>query len=196
MGMKRVFVAIEIPEAIRRDVVEYMSVLRSNGSAGVRWIPPQNLHLTLKFAGSIDDAELAALQSAVSSLAGQTDPFEVCIEGTGSFVNGKSRSGVLWLGVHSHSVQARTTGIIEGLMASLGDERRDARRGSKPHLTIARMKEPEAAGDLRALHVASKAGPHSFTPEELVVYESILTRSGPVYTPLSRHTIGGHTTRT
>jgi RNA 2',3'-cyclic 3'-phosphodiesterase len=190
MGKKRVFAAIDIPDAVRDKICEHISRLVPLAIPGVRWVPPENFHITLKFAGSIDDDELSRLETRTAEIAGETTPFELQIEGCGAFVKKRSSSKVLWLGIRSNLPGSNIGGIIELLMGKLEDDG-DHRRNPKPHLTIARLKDAEKARALIQAHLASNVGPHLFTVREIVIYESLLTPAGATYTPLSRHKLNG-----
>ena len=127
--MPRLFTAIEIPQPIRAR----LSLLRAPLS-GAKWIEPENMHITVRFAGDIDGR---AADELVDFLAGvRARPFEVTIKGVGAFGGRDPR--VLWAGVEAgepldalyraHDRAARAAGLEpEG-------------RTFKAHVTLARMR--------------------------------------------------------
>ena len=127
--MPRLFTAIEIPEAIRMHLALVRAPL-----AGAKWIEPENMHITLRFAGDIDGR---TADEFVSFLAGvRARPFPVTIAGVGAFGGRDPR--VLWAGVEAggpldalHRANDRAARA-----AGLGPEG----RAFKPHVTLARMR--------------------------------------------------------
>ena len=92
LSMPRLFTAIEIPEAIRLR----LSLLRGPLS-GAKWIEPENMHITLRFAGDVDGR---TADEFVDFLAGvRARPFTVSIAGVGAFGGREPR--VLWAGVEA-----------------------------------------------------------------------------------------------
>ena len=168
--MPRLFTAIEIPEAIRVR----LSLLRAPLS-GAKWIEPENMHITVRFAGDIDGR---AADEFVDFLAGvRARPFEVTVKGVGAFGGRDPR--VLWAGVEAgeplealyraHDRAARTAGLEpEG-------------RAFKPHVTLARMRGARQHAVARFLeeHGALRAEP--FTATRFVLLSARPGTGGPPY---------------
>ncbi len=194
MTAKRIFVAIDIPDEARMRVASYMKTLKQEfADLRVRWEKSEKLHVTVKFAGNLDESDLASLVARASTEAAKTDPFTITISGTGAFTKRSSRANVLWLGLESYSPNGALN-LIEGIAARLSSD--DAERKFKPHLTIARLKDPKISRELIIRHLESKFEPVEFGATELVVYESKLLPTGSVYSMISRHpfevpTLGG-----
>lgn len=175
--MKRIFAAVDIPEQARIQVAEYVRELRAEFTdLRVRWERPEKLHITVHFAGDLDAGDLAAFQERVAACAPTTSPFVVKIDGTGAFIKRRSRANVLWLGLESQS-------MLEKLTTSLDEDN----LRSKPHLTIARLKDAKRCRGLIDKHLTAKFEPIEFAANEIVVYESALMPSGSVYTVVSKH---------
>ena len=83
--MPRLFSAIEIP----RSVAERLTLLRA-GLTGARWIDPENYHLTLRFIGDVDGATARDFTQALGEIVAA--PFELRLNGLGSFGGGKPRA--------------------------------------------------------------------------------------------------------
>src|SRR5690349_11856658 len=97
--MKRVFIAVDIDEEIRKTVSAYIDELRRKfAAARVGWERPEKLHLTLKFLGSLDDGVLAELSDAIRMVARSRERFDISIVGTGVFPSPRNPR-VLWVGV-------------------------------------------------------------------------------------------------
>lgn len=177
MAKKRIFAAVDISDEARACVGEYVRDLRESFAAlRVRWERLEKLHVTLHFAGDLDDGELAAFQERVAACAANTSAFVVAIDSTGAFIKRRSRANVLWLGLDSQ-------GKLEKL--AVGLDRDNSRFNA--HLTIARLKDAKECRDLIDKHLAGKFERIDFNATEIVVYESKLLPSGSVYSVVSKH---------
>ncbi|MBA3806468.1 MAG: RNA 2',3'-cyclic phosphodiesterase [Acidobacteria bacterium] len=183
----RVFCAVELPTEIRRRVGDHIADLRSRmPRARASWDHSEKLHLTLKFLGEIEQERAAFLRDAAARAARTVSPFNIIIEGAGTFPP-RGLPRVLWLGVRDAS------GFLAQLQLNLENEcegvgfPREA-RPFHPHLTIARLhSKPEGARSLAALHQESGFAPAEVSVNHLIVIRSRLGPGGSIYTELSRH---------
>src|SRR5688572_11586513 len=103
--MKRVFAAIDLPDEVRGSIGEYVVNLGLGyAEVPVRWEKAEKMHITAKFAGSLDEDQLEIFSERVRAAANAIVPFRIRIDGTGAFVKRRGPS-VLWLGTEalSHS---------------------------------------------------------------------------------------------
>lgn len=135
MGL-RCFISLELPEELKKNIYGYIEKLKSAG-ADVKWIPPENLHLTLKFLGDTTEERLKSINERLISIAKAHDRFYLQISGAGVFPNIKYPR-VVWLGVHDSNEIAKLRRDIEESMAGLGFKRDD--KQFTPHLTIGRVR--------------------------------------------------------
>lgn len=182
--MKRVFAAIDISDEVRQSIGEYIADLRGDfEDTSVRWEKLEKLHLTVRFAGSLEDEKLEKFKLQVKTAAASIEPFRIAVTGSGAFVKRRGPS-VLWLGIE----------IVEGDIASfarLSSKLEDnEKRPLKPHITIARIKEAKKAKVLIERHRASNFEPVVFDVNELVIYESTLMPSGSVYSKIEIFNLG------
>ena len=179
--MKRVFAAIDISENVREEVRNYIDELRTGfDGVPVKWERPGKLHITVKFAGSIDEQQLKVFSEQIEAAAKLLVPFRLKITRAGAFLKRRGTS-VLWLGTE---VVTATEDPFAVLAAS------SEKRPFKPHLTIARIKDTRNARDLIEKHKASEFESAAFQVDELVVYESTLLPTGSVYTRLADYSLG------
>jgi 2'-5' RNA ligase len=181
----RTFVAVDISEEARRLAAERIAFLRERFSdLRVSWDKPEKLHLTLKFLGDISPEKLPQIISAVENAAAKIEPFSLVLEKAGAFPpRGVAR--VLWLGVIDKSQRlSELHQQLENEFEQIGFEKE--RRGFKPHLTIARLKEPEKARNLTDLHLKTDFPGVSFSVSEVVLFKSDLRPTGSIYTPLAK----------
>jgi RNA 2',3'-cyclic 3'-phosphodiesterase len=180
----RCFVAIELPAEVRKQLAELQGRLNAMDSF-VRWIRPEQIHLTLKFLGEVPDRQVPEVCSAVVETAARLDPMPIEVAGTGYFPRG-GPARVVWAGVVGPSSELiACQAACERVLAELGYPPED--RDFRPHLTIGRSREPNGAREVRGvLAAAGEFRCRPFIASELVIFQSVLGRAGPTYTALAR----------
>ncbi|HTY20569.1 MAG TPA: RNA 2',3'-cyclic phosphodiesterase [Geobacteraceae bacterium] len=170
--MYRLFVAIDLPEQVK----EAVTGIFNRGLAGARWVPPEQLHLTLRFIGDCAERTFEEIRGGLS--APKSAPFPLTIRGIGHFPpRGEPR--VLWVGVEDSVELSTLQAKIEREIVSAGIEA-DKRRFS-PHITIARLKDTPLA---RITHLEESNRQFSAAPfqvSEFYLYSSTLTREGAIH---------------
>jgi RNA 2',3'-cyclic 3'-phosphodiesterase len=177
----RLFVAIEIPEPLRRLVAEAVEPVRERFPRA-RWVPPENQHVTVKFLGSTWPRLMGWVSEVVERVASEAEPFDSRVAGLGAFPSAP-RARVLWAGLDDAGEMSRlATALDERLAPEFAPEQ----RAFTPHLTVARFEPPVRLdgleGDLRS---------EPFRVDHLVLFQSRLRRPAPVYEPLDRFPFGG-----
>lgn len=184
--MQRIFTAIDISDEARRKVSDYIENLRGEFSE-LRggWERAEKLHLTLKFLGEVDEKQLKNLTEAVKETAEQFSNFNLQISETGAFPSPRN-ARILWIGVRDElrNLQ-RMNEILETECGRKGFEKE--KRIFKPHLTIARLLEPQNSKELVEKHLLNDFSLIEYVVSELVVYESRLQKSGSIYSIISKH---------
>lgn len=178
----RAFVAFKLPERVIGHAEALQDKLKAH-HLKLRWVKPQNIHLTLKFLGDIPEADITTVGSALEKAVKNQEPLEMTVQGMGVFPSIK-RPRVLWIGLGGalESLKQLQTRLEEQL-EKIGFKRE--KRGFKAHLTIARIKgaiPPDRL--LRAMEQTADYTPQSFVAQKIVFYKSDLRPQGPVYTPL------------
>jgi 2'-5' RNA ligase len=185
--MQRIFTAIDISEETRRMVSDYIENLRGEFSnIRVGWEREEKLHLTLKFLGDIDEQRLKNLVEAVETTAEQFSKFNLCVAQTGVFPSPRN-ARILWLGLHDEQQGnlQRLNDILETECERKGFEKE--KRNFKPHLTIARLREPAQSKELAGKHLRNDFPSIEFAVSEIVIYESRLQKSGSIYSIVSKY---------
>lgn len=187
----RSFVAIEIPPPLREKVVQVQEILRGAGG-GVKWVEPENLHLTLRFLGEVEEDRLKAVEGVCRQVAAASQPFHLELVGVGAFPHARAPR-VVWMGVGEGSeALAELAARLERGIRALGFSREE--RPFRPHLTLGRVRRPEAIRSLvEALASLGQERVGAMRVEEMVLMRSDLTPGGPLYTPLSRFPLGAMT---
>ena len=139
--MLRAFVAIEIPSALRRSLHDTSLEIGSKwADNAVRWVPPENIHLTLRFLGDTKEGQVAALRSGLDEIADDESPFALQLDHTGAFPNLR-RPRVIWVGlVDAEERLPPLQRLVERLVRSLGWERERGKTKYSPHVTLGRVR--------------------------------------------------------
>jgi 2'-5' RNA ligase len=185
MSRTRTFIAIDPGKEIRARLVALQGTLARTGTE-VKWVEPENLHVTLLFLGEVDERDLPAVCKAVAEVAAHTLAFPMSVERASCFGSPR-RPRTLWAGV-GEGTQALCTlhDALEAPLLELGCYRREGRQFT-PHITLGRVKG-DRSNDTLAAALAKNAGwqgGETFV-REVHVMGSELTPDGPVYTVLSR----------
>ena len=185
----RVFCAVELPSSVRKKLIEHISRLRELApDVQASWSREQNLHLTLKFLGQVQTSRLDRLSKAAAKATTGLSQIQLSIEETGAFPkHGKAR--VLWVGVKDDSEGLRELHRrLEDACDREGFAKED--RAFHPHLTLARLRNPQSAQELVTAHKQLSFEPMPVTVHELLVLRSELSPKGSKYSVISRHEIG------
>jgi 2'-5' RNA ligase len=185
MARLRTFIAVDIGKAIRDRAVALQERL-AQASSGVKWVEPDNLHITLLFLGEVDDREVPTICRVVAEQVHEQESFQLSIERVGCFPNPR-RPRILWIGVGDGTQElCALHDRLEPPLLELGCYRREERKFA-PHITLGRVKSDRPVDKLAealAKHAGWQGG--QTTVNEILVMSSELTPQGPIYTVLSR----------
>jgi 2'-5' RNA ligase len=182
----RTFIAIEISQEIKNALAQIEAHLIYAG-ADVKWVKPENVHLTLKFLGEIDEKKAAEISAILDSIARMTKPFELSVKNIGAFPN-IEHSRVLWVGLDKGSAEATALAAqIDEDLSKIGFAKE--KRPFSPHLTIGRVRSPLNQDKLKEkmLSAAVSIDPSSVPPHQtsaVILFQSTLTSQGSIYTKL------------
>jgi 2'-5' RNA ligase len=192
MSLLRAFIALEIPATLQHTIQESTLGLRQTlGDELIRWVPVQNIHLTLKFLGDVSSTNLDLIKQMLSAEAAQHSCSEMQVKGIGSFPNSR-RPRVIWIGLQAPPVLESLQHSIESASARLGygaDE-----KSFSPHLTVGRVKQNLSAPEIQRIRAAleeTQIGLLGIVQVDAVhLFKSDLHPSGSVYTKLFSAPIG------
>ncbi len=176
--MQRLFVGIPLPEVIRSGLEEVRTEV-----SGAEWVPLQNLHITLKFIGEVEQDRLLEISRILQWI--RATPFLLEPGGVGVFPP-KGHPGVMWVGLHkAHPELFRLQKQIDDTLFRIGIE--PERRIYHPHITAARCREASEEGirQWRKRHQEFLMPP--FMVQEFVLYSSLLGRGQPIYSEQCRY---------
>src|SRR5512138_765303 len=152
MGLLRAFLASELSPDLQ-DTIQSASAGLQQALRGdlVRWVPPRNVHLTLKFLGDVSPSSLDLIKQMMLAEAAQYPAFDVQVEGLGCYPNPR-RPRVLWVGLRAPAELVSLQRAIETAAARLGYESEE--RDFSPHLTIGRVRQNASSTDLHSIRAA------------------------------------------
>jgi len=186
----RSFIAIHINDEIKRTLEQLIGAMREYG-ADIKWVRPDNLHLTLKFLGNIDEKQVAPISARLDAIGENNDQFSLELFGTGTFP-GPRRPRVIWVGLKGYEPAVGLFGDIDNAMAVEGFERE--KRPFNPHITLGRVRSPKGIAKLMEELVKYKdTGFGTQEVDSLHLMKSVLKPGGAEYSilhkaPLRRRT--------
>jgi RNA 2',3'-cyclic 3'-phosphodiesterase len=182
----RVFVAVDVGDAVRREAARVVSALQQKLEAAkappkVVWVKPAALHVTIRFLGDVDRAEVERITPLLAPPI-PLAPFAVQWRGIGTFPSNR-HPRALWLGVINGAaqlaaVEAEITKRLTGAAVELDD------RALLPHLTLGRVKMAGGGIDWPKLLQSAEVRNATSFVDRVTLYESRLSHYGPNYTEI------------
>lgn len=183
----RLFAAIRLPESVCASIHEVQQTLRRSARGSVvKWTGPEQWHVTLKFLGNVQAANVEALSSALGSVASGISPLSLSASGVGFFPQ-RGAPRVVWVGIHEPA--ERLTALherVEAAVATFTNEPSESQ--FKSHVTLGRVKSITRADTDGLRQAAESFGKRSFGDWIAGGFELIrseLTSQGARYTTLA-----------
>jgi 2'-5' RNA ligase len=170
----RAFVALDLDDSTRAQLMDLMASLRTRLN-GLRWVPPEAIHLTLRFLGHARRSVLDSLIPPLRRAAEDCPATTAAVRGMGVFPE-RGRARVLWLGTDLPPSILRLQQACERAAVAAGFD--PETRPFAPHLTLGRWREPAARPTLPEPDLGRTR------LDTLVLYRSQPGPAGSVYTPL------------
>lgn len=182
----RLFCAFELPESLRALIKEHSERVREAvPEAAASWSRVENIHLTVKFFGDVDQVKIPAISAAAERVVKEFSAIQISVGGTGVFPK-PNRPQVLWIGIQDSSgALSKLHKQLEDAFAREGFPKED--RAFRPHLTLARIRKAHDAGRLARTHLGMEFNEVGVTLDELILFRSELSPKGSKYTAISRH---------
>ncbi len=186
MSVIRAFIAIDLTPEITQHLDEVITQFKQQlKGVPIRWVPADNIHLTLKFLGDVSLNNIELLQEMLKTEVAGHRPFEISVGGLGAFPTVR-RPRVIWTGVEAPPELQLVQAGIENEMERLGYAREN--RPFSPHLTLGRISRNANSKDVR--EVAGVLGSTKIgflgaaCVREIYLYRSELRPQGATYTRL------------
>ncbi len=186
----RSFIAIELPPETRAGLGRVTAILKA--SAGdVRWVKTDDVHLTLKFLGDVEEERIPEIAGCIERCIEDTPPFSIAVRGLGAFP-GDHNPQIIWIAAADES--GRLSGMqlsLENGLFRMGFKKE--KRSFAPHLTLGRLKSPRGKEAVRrGLAALKNADCGSYTAEAVCLFKSDLRPGGAVYTLLQSFSLLTH----
>ena len=177
--MLRLFVGLRLPAAIRAQLLAL-----AGGIPGARWQEEDQLHITLRFIGDVD--EHAAEDAALALSGVRWPPLALALDGVGAF-DSRGRVNAIWAGLRPRDQLAALHRKIDQALVRAGQP--PERRAYLPHVTLARTNSPAEAVEPFLRHHAGLASP-AFALDHFYLFESNLGHAGARYEAVERYALG------
>ena len=184
MNTSRTFIAVDFPNQVIEKINKLQKSLNGSASSIIRWMKPENIHLTLKFLGEVELAKVQIIEKNLDIIANEIKPFHLNLEEIGAFPNwGHPR--IVWIGIEKSEPLLLLAKEIEENMRNLGCP--SEVKPFSPHLTIGRVRDNVSLEDIQMLE--NKCRVHTIIVDQIMItkihlYKSDLHTFGPVYTLL------------
>jgi len=185
----RTFIAIELNSEIRQNIFNLLEDLKKI-DCHVKWVLPENFHITLKFLGDVSLDKINAIQKNLNPSFADFKPFSMKLTEFGIFPNWK-RPRVLWVGIEDQQKNFQNLSkIIEDKLNPLGFKKEE--RIFHPHITLARIKSFKNIS-LLSQKISDIIFKNNLRQSinYIALFQSILTTSGPEYTLIKKINLGG-----
>lgn len=178
----RCFIAIDMPETVKRSLGEVINRVKGS-SKDIRWIPVQNVHLTLKFLGEVQEETIPAIEKRLSSVCAGFKPFSITASGIGAFPSLK-HPATIWVGLDASGELEQLARAVDLSMAALGFEKEE--RQFSPHLTIGRVKDRKGIEPvIKELYTFKDVFFGSIEVNEVLLMRSVLKPTGAEYSKIA-----------
>lgn len=171
----RLFIAIELPDEVKR----LLGRLRSD-IPGARWVPLEQLHLTLAFLGEVDEATMKRLRGELAAI--QAPGFDLRFGGTGCFPD-RRRPRVIWVGLEPEPLLSSLASLVKRAVLSCDIPQEE--RPFSAHITLARLGFPAAREVGAFLDQPQKQELPPVSVREFLLFQSSLTPKGAIHTPIA-----------
>lgn len=178
----RCFIALDLPIDIKKQINHIINIA-SPLSKDIKWVPYDNIHLTLKFLGEVNETLIKEIEKRLRDICSGNEPFSINVRGIGAFPNEKVPN-VLWVGIEQSENLRALFKTIDHAISELGFERE--KRKHSPHLTIGRVKDKKDV--LRAIKALNEFRDKSFGTayiSEVHLMRSVLKLTGAEYSKIS-----------
>ncbi|MCG6910786.1 MAG: RNA 2',3'-cyclic phosphodiesterase [Deltaproteobacteria bacterium] len=179
----RAFIAFKLPEGVTASLGSLQSRLRQYG-LNLRWVRPENIHLTLKFLGNVDPDRRESLAAVLRQVSGNHQGLSLQAKGLGVFPTIR-KARVLWSGVHGDTDRLHDFhDDLEHALAAEGFE--PEKRSFRGHLTLGRVKgriRPQQLAGAIESNGSFSSSP--FSAERVTLFRSELKPSGAEYTEIA-----------
>lgn len=177
----RTFIALELSNEVREELSRLQEELKKV-DADIKWAKAENIHLTLKFLGNVEEAKIEEIKKLLDNISSREKPFETSLFKLGAFPN-LNYPRVIWVGIDKGCSEIeKIAGLVETELEKINFSRE--KRPFSAHLTLGRVKSGKNKAELKEKISSLQVQPKSCTINNITLFQSTLTPKGPIYTPL------------
>ena len=179
----RAFIAIKLNEQLHKELEQLQNKLKV-ADADIKWVKPENIHLTLKFLGNVTDEQIEKVKNTLKKIASDIQSYQIHLAEIGAFPK-LSYPRVIWVGMDEGAEECKALAkSTEDAMEKLGFEKE--KRSFSPHLTLGRVRSAKNRQPLIKTVEKEKnfSSSSKLLVEEIVLFKSTLTPKGPIYEPM------------
>lgn len=175
MKTLRTFISIEPDLSTKKGIKEFINKQKLNSNfANIRWVKPENFHITLAFLGNVPKNKIPMLQTEFKDVISLYSPFSINLSGIGGFPSCNNPK-ILWIGIEKNTDLINLKKDIDKKLRKLGFKFN--KKPFFPHITIGRQKNMIFGKTINDLEFKA-----SFLVKKINLVKSELTKSGAVYT--------------
>jgi 2'-5' RNA ligase len=174
----RLFIALPLELSVKDALGKIISLFRQRGGP-VKWVKPENVHLTLRFLGETDENLVSEIKKQIDEAVKSHHQVQTSITTLGGFPN-LNRPRVIWVGIERNlEALGKIAKDVEHRMHSLGFEKEE--KQFKAHLTLARVRDPKGLESLTEFMKDFRFEEIPLLFDRVVLFKSTLTPQGPIY---------------
>lgn len=183
----RTFLAIEIEDYIKNKISETQHMIEEKDSAKIKYVETENIHLTLKFFGEIDEKQLNEIIEIIDKTIEKYGKYPLKIVNVGAFPN-IYRPRVIWTGIKDKNI---TSNLIKELDTEFNKIGFKKEKEYIPHITIGRVKDVSDKEKLSdTLKLLKKRYHGKMEVKKICIKSSKLTPDGPIYKNIKEFELG------
>jgi len=176
----RAFIAVELPTDLKDTIAQIQTELKKSG-ADVKWVKPENCHITIKFLGDVSSEQIGSIQRVLDECGRSQESFRLTMNSAGAFPT-TDKPNIIWLGLTDENNRlAEITAGVEERLSNIGFPKEA--RPFTAHITIGRTR----SGSTKALSQTLKTmtvPTHNIDIKTLTLFQSKLSSTGPSYSVL------------
>ena len=179
----RAFIAIDLPIDIKNKIKQIQNHLKKS-KISVKWVKPENIHLTLKFLGNIEENQIDQIKNIIRDTTSLLKCFRVSLNDFRFFPNSK-KPKILFIDIIEAKTLKKIADILEEKLEKLKFKKENH---FKAHITLARIKAPMDTTNLLKL-IKSISLNENFLIQEIILFQSTLTQSDPIYAEIFKSSL-------
>lgn len=165
------------------EMMKKLKIFSDKRSYPIKWVPPENFHLSLHLLENLEEKELNLIENKVAKLAKKTPKFQIEVKNTGAFPS-VEKGRVLWLGIRESRDLMNFQREIQDLCEELLPEKKiEFSHAYRPHISLGRLRSTKHLGSLLQPFLRKQFGKKEIS--EICLFESVLQNRMPVYKKLT-----------